>query len=190
MPEEETASSSKTANVLRISLPDRLSRLLQAFASRPDAAFGEQNEDDDEVRSEGADEIAAGAEPVNSLSPKWTVGAVDVGAWLAWELVGLRLLSGNRLPNMQAFSTAARWVLLIDRAIRRQHHADGGGPRYQSPSAARSAQGRGSLRRSDTTHRGAGRTGTPRSQRSKQRGRWRTSQEALVTSRGDRPALR
>lgn len=113
MPEEETASSSKTANVLRISLPDRLSRLLQAFASRPDAAFGEQNEDDDEVRSEGADEIAAGAEPVNSLSPKWTVGAVDVGAWLAWELVGLRLLSGNRLPNMQAFSTAARWVLLI-----------------------------------------------------------------------------
>ncbi|MEX1366002.1 MAG: helix-turn-helix domain-containing protein, partial [Nannocystaceae bacterium] len=38
---------------------------------------------------------------------------VDGGALSGWTVVGLRLFSGGSLPDIRAFTKAARWVLLF-----------------------------------------------------------------------------
>lgn len=120
MLDEKTTSPAK-GNVLRISLLDHLSSLLEPFSDQgtpgepSSARHGSDHRlEDDDASGEGDSDASDRRRDDQAVRlAKRSVTDLDVGAWTAWGLVGLQLFSGGRLPELRVFMAAARSVLLI-----------------------------------------------------------------------------
>lgn len=115
MPDEKTTSPPSGSNVLRLPLEAHLHQLLDSCTNHSMAGTtaGETSGGNGQRKNVLGPNRDDDGETPEHLA-KRMVSALDVDAWMAWELVGLQLWSGAQLPTMHAFSKAARRVLLLN----------------------------------------------------------------------------